>query len=120
MANASPYTDNCFDRVLSSLLFHHLTQEEKLRALQEAMRVLHPGGGLHIADWGKAEDWRMRTAFLLVQCLDGFKTTSDNVLGRLPELLRQAGFASVREPARVRTIFGILSFYQAEKPALRC
>jgi ubiquinone/menaquinone biosynthesis C-methylase UbiE len=117
MACALPYADDFLDHVLSSLLFHHLTREDKLRALQEALRVLRPGGGLHIADWGKAEDWRMRTAFLLVQCLDGWKTTSDNVIGMLPELLSQAGFARVRESERLRTVFGTLSLYQAQKPA---
>ena len=92
MAYHLPYADACFDRVLRF------------------------GGELHIADWGKAEDWRMRTEFLLVQCLDGFKTTSDNVQGLLPELLSQAGFASVRESDRLRTVFGTLSLYQAQKP----
>lgn len=117
MADALPFADNTFDRVLSSLLFHHLTREQKLRALQEAFRVLRPGGGLQIADWGKAENWRMRMAFLLVQCLDGFRTTGDNVHGLLTELVSQAGFASVRESQRFRTLFGTLSLYQAQKPA---
>ena len=120
MACALPYADNFFDRVLSSLLFHHVNRHDKLCALQEAFRVLRPGGGLHIADWGKAEDRRMRTAFLLVQCLDGFKTTADNVHGVLPELLSEAGFASVRESEWFRTVFGTLSLYQAEKPVAYC
>jgi len=120
MAIALPYADNHFDRILSSLLFHHLKREDKLCALQEALRVLRPSGGLHIADWGKAADRRMRTAFLLVQCLDGFKTTADNVHGVLPELLSGAGFASVRESERFRTVFGTLSLYQAQKPVAHC
>ena len=43
MAFELPYADGCFHRVLSSLLFHHLTQENKLRALREVFRVLRPG-----------------------------------------------------------------------------
>ncbi|MBI2819705.1 MAG: class I SAM-dependent methyltransferase [Acidobacteria bacterium] len=116
MAYQLPYADGCFDRVVSSLLFHHLTREEKQRTLREVWRVLRSAGELHIADWGKAEDWRMRTAFFLVQLLDGFNRTADNVHGALPELLSQVGFDGVRESDRLRTIFGALSLYQAQKP----
>ena len=39
-----PYPDNFFDRVVSSLVFHHLTRENKLRALKEVRRVLKANG----------------------------------------------------------------------------
>ncbi len=115
MAFRLPYADGSFDRVLSTLLFHHLGPEEKRQTLREVWRVLGPAGELHIADWGKAEDWKMRMAFLIVQCIDGFKTTSENARGALPELLRQAGFADVREFERRRTVCGTLSLYQGKK-----
>ena len=57
----------------------------------------------------------MRLAFLPVQVLDGFETTTDNVKGRLPELCRRAGFQDVQQKSCVRTLFGTLSFYQATK-----
>jgi len=47
-----PFADASFDRVLSSLLFHHLSREAKSRTLKEIVRVLRPDGQLHIADWG--------------------------------------------------------------------
>ena len=47
-------------------------------------RVLHPAGELHVADWGRAGGLVSRAAFLAVQLLDGFDTTSDNVAGMLP------------------------------------
>ncbi|MBI4446126.1 MAG: class I SAM-dependent methyltransferase [Acidobacteria bacterium] len=115
MAFQLPYANGSFDRVLSSLLFHHLGAEEKRKTLSEVWRVLRPGGELHFADWGKAEDWRMRTAFLLVQFLDGFKSTPENVRGALPKLLSQAGFVNVRETERLRTIFGNLALVRARK-----
>lgn len=117
MAFDLPYPDNSFDRVFSGLLFHHLTREDKKRSLKEVYRVLRPGGELHVADWGKAGNPLMRSAFFLVQLLDGFKTTTDNVNGLLPEFFNQAGFLDVRETARYETMFGAMALYQARKPA---
>jgi ubiquinone/menaquinone biosynthesis C-methylase UbiE len=116
MAFRLPYADNSFDRVLSSLLFHHLTRENKDRTLREVFRVLRLGGEFHAADWGKPQNGFMRTAFLLVRILDGFKTTADNVKGLLPELFGNAGFEEIQEPARYMTIVGTLSLYKARKP----
>jgi ubiquinone/menaquinone biosynthesis C-methylase UbiE len=55
-----PFADGTFDRVLSSLMLHHLTQSEKVRTLEEIFRVLHPGGALHVADWGRPHNLLMR------------------------------------------------------------
>lgn len=48
-----PYPDAAFDRVLSSLVFHHLTHQRKVETLQEVRRILKPGGTLFIVDFGK-------------------------------------------------------------------
>jgi ubiquinone/menaquinone biosynthesis C-methylase UbiE len=113
-----PYPNCYFHRVLSSLFFHHLTPENKRHTLSEIFRVLQPTGELHVVDWGKAQNILMRTAFLLVQILDGFETTSGNVRGELPEAFRNAGFEEARETCRYVTMFGTLSLYQARKPGL--
>jgi ubiquinone/menaquinone biosynthesis C-methylase UbiE len=117
MAFDLPYPDACFDRVVSSLLFHHLTRGNKERTLREVFRVLRPERQLHVADWGKAQNILMRVAFLLVQMLDGFTTTADNVRGLLPEFIRAAGFKSVQQSVQYITIVGTLSLYEARKPA---
>lgn len=115
MAFDLPYPDNSFDRVFSGLLFHHLTREDKQRTLKEIDRVLVPGGELHVADWGKADNALMRLAFYLVQLLDGFKTTTDNVNGLLPEFFSNAGLQDARETAQYATVFGTMTLYQARK-----
>jgi ubiquinone/menaquinone biosynthesis C-methylase UbiE len=112
-----PYPDNSFDHVFSSLLFHHLSTENKLRAIHEVFRVLRPGGRLHIADWGKAANPLMRALFLLVQVLDGFSTTADNVNGLLPSFFNQVGFEDVALMRQYLTVFGTLCLYDGRKPA---
>jgi len=109
----APFEASSFDRVLSSLVFHHLTTENKRRTLAKIREWLRPGGELHVADWGRPHDPLMRMAFLTVQLLDGFETTSDSVQGRLEPLMREAGFADVAETHRERTLFGTLSLYCA-------
>lgn len=113
LATALPYADSSFDRVCSSLLFHHLPPDAKRHAAAEAWRVLRPGGELHVADWGAPSGALMRLAFLGVQLLDGFATTDENVRGRLADIFREAGFADVRQAGRVNTMFGTLALYAA-------
>jgi ubiquinone/menaquinone biosynthesis C-methylase UbiE len=114
MSYSLPYEDESFDRVLSSLFFHHLITEDKERTLQEVRRVLRAGGELHVADFGKPQNALMRVASLPWQTFDG-KTTGDNIKGRLPEFFRTAGFGEVCETARYMTLFGTLSLYSARK-----
>jgi hypothetical protein len=57
----------------------------------------------------------LRLPFYLIQVLDGFPNTTDNVRGLLPELMRDAGFSHVAETRRVATALGSLSFYRGVK-----
>lgn len=112
-----PYPDNQFDKVFSSLVFHQLDGISKQNALNEIFRVLRPDGRLLIGDWGKAKSKLMRGAFYLVQLLDGFKTTSDNVNGLLPDYIMKAGFTNVDEAEYINTKIGTYSYYTAQKPS---
>lgn len=116
MVFTPPFVPQSFDRVVSSLVFHHLTTEDKRRTFAKARESLRPGGELHITDWGEARTPFMRFAFLSVQLLDGFRTTADNVHGRLIPLMREAGFISVTETHRTTTLLGTLSYYRAVVP----
>jgi SAM-dependent methyltransferase len=111
-----PYPDASFDRVLSSLFFHHLAWPDKVRTARETFRVLAPGGELNVADWGRPGNVLMRTLFLAVQCLDGFETTRDNAAGRLIALFEEAGFSDVRECRTFSTMLGTIALYRAVKP----
>lgn len=115
MAWELPFLGASLDRTVSSLVFHHLDREAKVRTLRELHRVLVPGGELHIADWGRAHGLGMRAAFLAVQLLDGFETTTDSVTGVLPQLIKHAGFANVEETHRLRTPLGTISLYRATR-----
>ena len=111
-----PYEDRSFDAVLSTLFFHHLTDEAKADTAEEVRRVLRLGGRLLIADWGRPQDPLMRTAFLGVQMLDGFRTTRSNVAGKLPEVLREAGLKRVSVDDRMRTPLGTIEIVSAIRP----
>lgn len=113
---ALPYPDAHFDRVVSSLFFHHLSWPDKQRTAAELYRVLKPGGELHVADWGKATGPVSRAAFLAIQVLDGFANTRDNVAGRLVELFSAAGFVEASECALFTTLFGNIALYRAVRP----
>ena len=112
LATTLPYPDRAFDRVLSSLLFHHLTRADKARAMREVWRVLRPGGELHVADFGRPHTLLMRLQSLVAR---RFEEIADNVAGLLPPMLADAGFGQVEETARYATPFGTLSLYSARK-----
>jgi len=114
-ADDLPFGDGEFDVVVSSLLFHHLPTTVKKGALREVHRVLRPGGVFLLADWGRPTSAIERLQFYSVQLLDGFKTTTDNVRGRLPQFGREAGFEDFREVAKERTVYGVLSFYRGRR-----
>lgn len=111
-----PFDEEQFDLCVSSLFFHHLTTKDKVRTFREAYRVLKPGAEIHIADWGKPTGLLMRFLFLAIQLIDGFKTTSDNVHGHLPEIIEKSGFDDVAVVRNISTPLGTISLYRAKKP----
>lgn len=115
LSGALPYPDATFDRVMCSLMLHHLTYEQKLKTVQEVYRILKAGGEFHVGDWGKPQNALMRFAFLSVQLLDGFETTTDNVQGKLPQIFKDAGFVEVEQTEVFLTMFGTLALFKARK-----
>jgi len=114
LATSLPYAERSFDRVISSLVFHHLTAGEKQIAFAEAFRVLRAGGELHLGDFGEPDTRWMRIVSLLTEKL-GREHVQENFLGMLPAMARQAGFAPVEQIGHFHTAFGVLRCLRAVK-----
>ena len=108
-----PFPDDSFDRVFTSLILHHLTSDDRAYALKEILRVLKPGGELHIAELGKPHNALMS---LVSQAVGRLESARDFVRGLLPEVLTGAGFVQVAETYRIATVFGTFELYKAQKP----
>jgi ubiquinone/menaquinone biosynthesis C-methylase UbiE len=113
MAYQLPYLDDAFDRVLSSLMLHHLSTENKRRTFSEVFRVLHQGGEFHVVDFGPPRTLYSRLAAHIAARSE---EVAVNIKGLLPEMFRVAGFEQVEETGQFMTIAGALSFYSARKP----
>jgi len=116
LSDALPFRRAQFDRVLSTLFFHHLTDDQKRRTFTEIARVLAPGGELHIADWGRPTNPLMRALAGLLQLFDGVENTRANVAGELPEYMRRAGLSNVTVTGTLSTAFGTMTLYRADAP----
>jgi ubiquinone/menaquinone biosynthesis C-methylase UbiE len=88
-ADELPYPDASQDRVLSSLMFHHLDDDGKAGALAEARRVLRPGGELHLLDFTDGQHRKLP---------ERIREQADD---RIPERLRAAGFIDVARTGEV-------------------
>ena len=109
-ADALPYQDAIFDRVLSSFMFHHIPADQKLRTLREARRVLKPGGSFHMVDFRNAES---HGHGLLARWLHSSHVLSDNSDERIIELMNDAGFSDARPVSYGSMFFLRTGYYQA-------
>ena len=112
-AESLPFPAGAFDRVVSSLFFHHLSPTQKESALREAARVLVPGGELHVADWGRPSGPLMRFLFHGIRFLDGWENTAAHAQGVLPVLIAANGLRDVQAGERFSTVFGTLELVSA-------
>lgn len=108
-----PYPDATFDVVLSTLFFHHLDRPGRSRTLVEVVRVLKPGGRLHVADWGRQTSPIMAVLSFPDRVLDGLERTAPAFSGQLAAEMAAAGLSGVAETGTVDTGFGRLTLYAA-------
>ncbi|HRJ59128.1 MAG TPA: class I SAM-dependent methyltransferase [Anaerolineales bacterium] len=112
LASFLPYPDSTFDRVVTSLVFHHLTKEDKRRAFKEVYRVLKPNGELYVLDFGAPHTSLTRFMTTYMRRLE---ETADNFDGLIPLFITESGFGGVKEAETFINFFGPLSIIQARK-----
>ena len=112
LASSLPYPDSAFDRVVTSLVIHHLVTDDKRRAFEEVYRVLKPNGELYVLDFGAPHSSLTR---FMTKYMRHLEEAADNFDGLIPLLVTEAGFGSVKEAENFVTVFGPLSIIQAVK-----
>ena len=112
-AEQLPFPDACFDATCSSLMYHHLNADLKRRSLAEICRVLKPGGRIVIADMGPPCNILGALLSYPSWLLLRQPEIRENMLGLLPRLISEAGFAGLAEEAR---LLGCIYVYSARKP----
>lgn len=110
-----PFSNNYFDKVLSCLVFHHLSPEHKRKALFEIFRVLKNGGKIYIADWGLERNKTKASLLNFFKYFNVLKHIVEQGKGMLPQYLKNAGFKNEIETSYLKTISGTLCYYEAEK-----
>jgi ubiquinone/menaquinone biosynthesis C-methylase UbiE len=113
-ANALPYSDGSFDRVFSSLMFHHLPQDAKLATMREVRRVLKPGGLLHLLDF---EQEGPGTHNPLARWLHSSERMQGNTREQILGWMGEAGLAEPRVVDSDRPIFGRIVYFVARRSA---
>ncbi len=110
-----PFKNGKFDRIFSTLSFHHLTHEEKIKTIGEIVRVLKNDGEFHLADYGFPINRSQKVLSNLIRVIDGNETTSDNLSGLLGILLKENGFAKVEKTGHFNTVLGTIRLFRACK-----
>ena len=104
-----PYSDDSFDVAISSLMYHHLTPEEKENWAIELLRVLKPGGRVLVVDLNPARR-------SIITRLPGHSQAErrDHVQTIVTAQMRQADFLDVQSGAHPSKQ---LSYALGRKPA---
>ncbi len=109
-AGALGYPDATFDRVFSSMMFHHLADEERPRMLHEIRRVLRPGGRLEFLDFSGGQSNRHG---VLGRLIHSHHQLRDNSEREILSLMAAAGLVKAKKLGERTAAFGRIEFYQA-------
>jgi ubiquinone/menaquinone biosynthesis C-methylase UbiE len=108
-ADSLAYPDASFDRVFSSMMFHHVEGDDKEKMLREVRRVLRPGGSFHLMDFVGPE----ASDGFLARLFHSHARLKDNSERRILEWMRQAGFGDPVKAGSGRLLLGRLAYYRA-------
>lgn len=109
-SDSLPYEREVFDRVFSSMMFHHLRRSEREPTLREIRRVLKPGGRLEFLDLVSSS---AHAHGLLARILHPPKQLDQNADAPLLELMSRAGLADARRISDRNTLAGPVGLYEA-------
>jgi ubiquinone/menaquinone biosynthesis C-methylase UbiE len=113
-ASSLPYPDASFDRVFSSLMFHHLSQDARLATLREVRRVLRPDGSVHLMDF---EQEGSDSHSPVAQWLHSSKRMQGNTREQIENLMREAGLIQPCVVDSDQPIFGKIVYLAARAHA---
>ena len=105
-----PYPDGSFDRVLSSLMFHHVPTDEKGKTMRAIRRVLKPGGEFHMLDFEGPEKGGHG---ILSRLLHSNQRLKDNSEIRVLRFMTEAGFTEPKKVGHREMFFGHIAYYRA-------
>lgn len=99
-----------YDRICSTMVFHHLSPAGKREALGAVRHALAPDGAFVVGDFGRPRGALQWLLFTAVGWLDGARNTFPHRDGQFEQALRDA-FGTVRSAAVWRTVFGTLEVF---------
>lgn len=113
-SDSLPYQTGFFDKVFSTLFFHHIRTESKIATLREISRVLKPNGVFLLGDYGKPANRTQKVASKIIRLVDGEETTRDNLNGSIPELILENGFVCSEVIKEFKTALGTIKIHRAQ------
>jgi ubiquinone/menaquinone biosynthesis C-methylase UbiE len=99
-----PYANASFDRVFSTLMFHHIEGDDRPNTFREVRRVLKPRGSFHLLDFSRP-DGRGHGLKHLLCASNHFKDNSD---AGILALFEQAGFPRAQKTGEATMFLGLL------------
>ena len=112
LAERLPFGEASFDRAVSTMFFHHISQDLKIRALDEIWRTLKPGGSAIVVDVAKPTTWFGTVCAWSGYVLFQQAEIRENIEGKLENAFDESLFKTWRQLAHYG---GYISAYELER-----
>jgi len=112
-ADSLPFEDASFDRVVSSLVFHHLPPDVVRATIPELRRVLKPAGSVWVLDLGHSGTHGLHG---LMARFASHQHGDEDVAAELPTLMEAAGLRDAEVVTSGRSILGSMVLTHARAP----